>query len=627
VVNPYFSLWEGEPQGELMEVRAWEDGKSECRPVTGRIGAESVEGKIAPRESAPTSIRSFTTREPDQPTKEKKQMTATQAGAFSHKEVNWDSINWNLANQNVKRLQARIVKATQEGRWGKVKALQRLLTHSFSGKALAVRRVTENQGKRTPGVDQQIWDTPERKSQAIDQLRQHGYKPLPLKRVYIPKDKNRLRPLSIPTMKDRAMQALYLEGLDPIAETTADPNSYGFRKDRSPADAIQQCFNALAQKTSAQWILKCDIKSCFDRISHRWLLENALMDKNILERWLKAGFMDKNVVYLTEAGTPQGGIVSPVLMNLTLNGLERMLKERFSKTERIHCIRFADDILVTGKTRELLETEVKQLIEDFLQLRGLELSTEKTRVAHIEKGVDFLGQNIRKYDGKLLIKPSKKSVKTLLEKVKEVITSNKQTKAGDLIRQLTPIIRGWATYHRHVVSKETFADIDRVIFQRLWRWAKRRHRTKPYKWIKDKYFTTCKGNRWVFYGTIENKDGSNRTVHLLKAASVPIKRHIKIKGEANPYDPIWEEYFERRIDVKMDSTLKGRRQLLTLYKEQGGICPICHQEITEISEWHRHHLIRRTNGGKNIVGNLVLLHPECHRQVHSQGLIVVKLRP
>jgi RNA-directed DNA polymerase len=244
-------------------------------------------------------------------------MTATQAGAFSHKEVNWDSIDWNLVNQNVKRLQARIVKATQEGRWGKVKALQRLLTHSFSGKALAVRRVTENQGKRTPGVDQQIWDTPERKSQAIDQLRQRGYKPLPLKRVYIPKDKNRLRPLSIPTMKDRAMQALYLEGLDPIAETIADPNSYGFRKDRSPADAIQQCFNALAQKTSAQWILKCDIKSCFDRISRRWLLENVLMDKNILERWLKAGFMDKNVLYFTEAGTPQGGVVSPVLMNLT----------------------------------------------------------------------------------------------------------------------------------------------------------------------------------------------------------------------------------------------------------------------------------------------------------------------
>jgi RNA-directed DNA polymerase len=554
-------------------------------------------------------------------------MTATQAGAFSHKEVNWDSINWNLVNQNVKRLQARIVKATQEGRWGKVKALQRLLTHSFSGKALAVRRVTENQGKRTPGVDQQIWDTPERKSQAIDQLRQRGYKPLPLKRVYIPKDKNRLRPLSIPTMKDRAMQALYLEGLDPIAETTADPNSYGFRKDRSPADAIQQCFNALAQKTSAQWILKCDIKSCFDRISRRWLLENVLMDKNILERWLKAGFMDKNVLYFTEAGTPQGGVVSPVLMNLTLNGLERTLKERFSKSERIHCIRFADDILVTGKTRELLETEVKPLIEDFLQLRGLELSTEKTRIAHIENGVDFLGQNIRKYDGKLLIKPSKKSVKTLLEKVKEVITSNKQTKAGDLIRQLTPIIRGWANYHRHAVSKETFADIDRVIFQRLWRWAKRRHRTKSYKWIKDKYFTTCKGNRWIFYGEIENKEGSPRTVHLLKAASVPIKRHIKIKGEANPYDSSWEEYFERRIDVKMDSTLKGRRQLLTLYKEQGGICPICHQEITEISEWHRHHLIRRTNGGKNIVGNLVLLHPECHRQVHSQGLIVVKPRP
>jgi RNA-directed DNA polymerase len=605
-----------------MGVRVGEDGKSQRRPVMGRIGA-----KVAPRESAPTSIWSFITREPDKPTKEKKQMTAIQAGAFSHSEGHWDSINWSLVTHNVKRLQARIVKATQEGRWGKVKALQRLLTHSFSGKALAVKRVTENQGKRTPGVDQQIWDTPEQKAQAVDQLHRRGYQPLPLRRVYIPKDQNRLRPLSIPAMKDRAMQALYLEGLDPIAETTADPNSYGFRKERSTADAIGQCFIALARRTSAQWILKCDIKSCFDRISHSWLLENIPMDKDILAKWLKAGFMDKNVLYPTETGTPQGGVISPGLMNYTLNGLERELREKFDKTQRVHCIRFADDIIATGKTRELLETEVKPLIEDFLQIRGLELSTEKTRIVHIEEGVDFLGQNIRKYDGKLLIKPSKKSVKTLLEKVREIITTNKQAKAGDLVRQLNPIIRGWANYHQHVVSKETFTDIDRVVFQYLWRWAKRRHPGKPLRWIKDKYFTIVRGDRWVFYGTIEGKDGTAQVVHLLKASGVPIKRHTKIKGEANPYDPAWEEYFERRLDAKMDATLKGRRQLLTLYKEQEGICPVCHQEITEITEWHRHHLIRRTNGGKNTVKNLVLLHPECHRQVHSRGLMIVKPRP
>src|SRR4051812_30568953 len=239
-------------------------------------------------------------------------------GAAPGDEEGWHTINWESVHRIVRRLQARIVKAIQGGRWGKVKALQYLLTHSFSGKALAVRRVTENQGKGTPGVDQEIWETPAKRATALQALGQKGYRPQPLRRVYIPKSNGKMRALGIPTMTDRAMQALHLQALDPIAETTADPNSYGFRKERSTADAIEQCHIVLSNRGGARWILEGDIKSCFDRISHEWLLANIPMNKTILQKWLKAGFMEKQVLHATEEGTPQGGICSPVLANLTL---------------------------------------------------------------------------------------------------------------------------------------------------------------------------------------------------------------------------------------------------------------------------------------------------------------------
>jgi len=553
------------------------------------------------------------------------------ACAVSREKEDWHAINWQKVNRNVRRLQVRIVKATQEGRWGKVKALQHLLTHSYSGKALAVRRVTENQGKNTPGVDRIIWDTPEKKAQAIGSMRQRGYTPQPLRRIYIPKSNGRRRALGIPVMMDRAMQALYVLALDPVAETTADPNSYGFRKERSTADAIVRCHQILAKRSSAQWILEGDIRACFDKISHEWLLANIPMEKVILRKWLKAGYMEKNNLYPTEEGTPQGGIISPVLANMTMDGLEKQIRETFPRWLHsyplINFARYADDFIVTGRTKEILEEKVLPLIEQFMQERGLEISREKTKITSIEEGFDFLGQNVRKYNGRLLTKPSKKNVKAFLTKVREIIKEHRAAPAGLLIVRLNPVIQGWANYHRHACSKRTYSWVDHAIFKSLWRWARRRHPNKNARWVKDKYFKTIGRRSWIFTGKVYDRQGEKRQVTLRFAASTPIRYHIKIKGSANPYDPEWETYLERRLGVRIAENLKGRHQLLQLWKTQDGLCPVCKRKITELTGWHNHHIVWRSYGGTDRISNRVLLHPECHRQVHNHNLTVVKPRP
>src|SRR5437763_3344887 len=309
-------------------------------------------------------------------------------------------------------------------------------------------------------------------------------------------------------MRCRAMQALYLLALDPVAETTADQNSYGFRPHRSTADALEQCFCALGKQKSAQWRLEGDIAGCFDAISHEWLLTHIPMEKAILKEWLKAGYLEQSILHPTEAGTPQGGIISPVLANMTLDGLESMLMQHYPKVKTargtlVNFVRYADDFLVTGRTKELLEQEVKPLIEKFLRERGLQLSPEKTLITHIEDGFDFLGQNVRKYKTgkrhKLLIKPSKKNVAAFLEKVRDIVKANKPLPAAKLIAKLNPIIRGWANYHRHVVSKKVFSSVDEMIYQTLKRWINRRHPRKTEAWKAKKYFKTYGGDNWVFF--------------------------------------------------------------------------------------------------------------------------------
>lgn len=559
-------------------------------------------------------------------------------GAPSHEEEQWHSIDWASCHRHVRRLQTRIVKATQEGRWNKVKALQHLLTHSFAAKALAVKRVTENQGKRTPGVDGETWSTPQAKSRAVLSLKRRGYKPLPLKRVYIPKSNGKMRPLGIPTMRDRAMQALYLLALEPVAESLADRNSYGFRPQRSPADAIGQCYTVLSQKAAPPWILEGDIKGCFDHIDHDWLTAHIPLDKVVLRKWLKAGFMDKHSLYPTETGTPQGGIISPTLANLALDGLEGLLAEQFgskgkhphrARQNKVHYVRFADDFIITGASKELLESEVLPLVQQFMADRGLSLQMDKTRITHVTEGFDFLGQNIRKYGGKLLIKPAQKSVKALLERVREIVKGNKTAKQVNLIGLLNPVIRGWAYYHRHVVAKETFQAVDKEIWLILWRWASRRHPNKSRRWINRKYFHAIGSWSRVFSAETRanSPDQEPERLTLVRTSAISIRRHIKIKGEANPYDPQWEAYFEERLRLKMKDSLLGRRKLLSLWLSQGGTCPLCSQQLSRETGWHVHHITWKSQGGSDRQSNLVMLHPNCHRKVHSQGIEVVKPVP
>lgn len=471
-------------------------------------------------------------------------MTAL-AGAPSTRIFRWKTIHWRTVEDQVSRLQLRIAKAIKEERYNKAKALQWLLTHSFSAKLLAIKRVTQNTGKRTPGVDGIVWKTEKQKIDAAYNLRGKGYKALPLRRIYIPKKNGKLRPLGIPTMADRAQQAIHLIGLMPIAEIQADENSYGFRPKRSTHDAIEQCFNLLSKKSSHQWVLEGDIKACFDRICHNWLQENVMMDKNVLKQWLKAGFIEKDVFYNTEEGTPQGGIASPTLANIALDGLEKLVQSLAEKGERIHFVRYADDFICTAKSRETLETKVQPAIIEFLKERGLELSLEKTKITHINDGFDFLGFNIRKYKEKLLIKPSDASVKKFTEGLRETIQKLGNFSTDKLIACLNSKIRGWTNYYRSCVAKKIFTDMDNAIFNSIWKMLKRKHSNKNISWIRDKYFTKLGTRTWCFFCKVKTKTGV-KIYTLINAVRTKIRRHIKIRGKATPFDSDFADYFIER---------------------------------------------------------------------------------
>ena len=497
----------------------------------------------------------------------REQMTAT-AGALIDEAEEWAWVDWDLARRKVRRLQMRIAKAVKERKWNKVQALQYLLTHSFYAKLLAVKRVTSNRGKKTPGVDGILWLDAGAKWRAARSLRKRGYKPQPLRRIYIPKKNSRKkRPLSIPCMYDRAMQALYKLALAPVAETTADGNSYGFRECRSCADAIAAGFNALAKPNSATWILEGDIKGCYDNICQDWMMDNIPMEKTVLRKWLEAGYVEDGRLYPSRKGTPQGGVISPTLANITLDGLEQAVHSAIPRRSRVNFIRYADDFIITGKSKQLLERQVKPVVEQFLAERGLTLSEEKTSITHITDGFTFLGQTFRKNGNTLRITPAKEGVLALKRKVGNVCRKYVSAPMAALIKVLNQTLRGWGNYHRHVVASAAFSEIDTYVYEQLWRMIRRRHQNKSKKWLYRKYW--AEGERKHTFSIKCKTEAGPRWYSVVRLCSIGIKRHLKIRANANPYTQEDAGYFWERRNNKQSRLLPG---LTSRENKASGLC-------------------------------------------------------
>lgn len=465
----------------------------------------------------------------------------------------WSDIIRKCIATKVNKLQSRITKAISIGKRFLVKRLQYLLQNSFFAKLLAVAKVTTNKGKNTPWIDWITWKHSTDKFNAVYSLHSKWYKAKPLRRVLIPKKNWKKRPLWIPTMYDRALQALHTITLEPISEFTSDKRSFGFRKYRSCHDACQQIFHCLSGEYTANRVLEGDIKGCFDNISHERILNNIPINKKVLLQFLKAGYVFNKQLFPTHAWTPQWGIISPILANMTLDWIENILlnKYRKSKTGCIHkrhnkskvnFIRYADDFIITANSEDIA-MEIKGIISKFLQTRGLSLSEEKTVITHIQNWFDFLGWNIIKPKKKLFITPSKDSFKWIKDKIRTTIKRHRANTSENLIKTLNPIIKGWCNYHNKVVSKKTFQSLDSFIFVSLWNWAKRRHPMKPRHWIKDKYYTQRWDRNWIFSW------GDER---ITLATDTKIRRHRMIKFDMNPFMRQHKQYFAIRMKYYRD---------------------------------------------------------------------------
>jgi RNA-directed DNA polymerase len=537
----------------------------------------------------------------------------------------WDEINWPAAEANVRCLQERIFRAARDGQHDKVKNLQKLLVRSTSAKVLAIRQVTQrNAGKQTPGVDGVTCNTPtDRFKLLTDGLHFTGYRPKPVRRVYIPKANGKQRPLGIPTVKDRVMQSVVKSALEPEWESRFEANSYGFRPGRCTMDAIDALFVTLVPRRgrkTAEWVLDADISGCFDHIDHSALLARVPVFTQTIERWLKAGVVELGRLTATEAGTPQGGVISPLLANIALDGMERLFGAENSvgrytspalrkKANRgLQLIRYADDFVVCAPSREVLETYVVPKIETFLRERGLTLNQLKTRIVHIEEGFDFLGFHIRLQSGKLLTKPQKAKILSHCENLRQKLHSMRQAPVLQVIQSLSPMIRGWANYYRHGTSKETFCRVDHELFWMLWRWARRRHPKKPAYWVKRRYFR----EHWIF---------GNKEYRLPRHRDTKIVRHRQVAGAASPYDSKRRTYWKARAKQRALQAAWSRRWRELLEKQDGecGLCGLLIEADDDLSKIDNHHATPKHAGGGDEAGNRMLVHRWCHHAHHSRA--------